>query len=85
MNADYDITKWLVFNMNISYSNRYKDSPLDGLDGNNSGMYDAPAAPAYTPSGNYYDFYVCGRSPYRLCRPVDGQNKNLRHSVIPIR
>ena len=63
MNADYDITKWLVFNMNISYSNRYKDSPLDGLDGNNSGMYDAPAAPAYTPSGNYYDFYVCGRSP----------------------
>lgn len=48
MNADYDITKWLVFNMNISYSNRYKDSPLDGLDGNNSGMYDACGTGLYS-------------------------------------
>lgn len=63
LNTDYDLTKWLTFNMNISYSNRYKDGPLDGLDGNNSGMYDAPAAPGYTPAGSYYDFYVCGRSP----------------------
>lgn len=63
INTDYDLTKWLTFNMNISYSNRYKDGPIDGLDGSNSGMYDAPIAPAYTPSGNYYDVYVSGRSP----------------------
>jgi len=63
INSDFDLTKWLTLNMNISYSNRYRDSPLDGLDGSNSGMYDAPIAPAYTPSGNYYDVYVCGRSP----------------------
>lgn len=63
LNADYDLTKWLTFNMNMSYSNRYRRSPIDGLDGNNSGMYDAPIAAAYTPSGNYYDLYCIGRSP----------------------
>ncbi len=63
LNADYDLTKWLTFNMNMSYSNRYTDGPFDGLDGNNSGMYDAPIAAAYTPSGNYYDLYMIGRSP----------------------
>lgn len=63
VNVDYDLTKWLTFNTNISYNNRYVVSPRDGLDGNNSGFYDAPAGPAYTPSGDFYDFYVCGRSP----------------------
>lgn len=47
----------------MSYSNRYTDGPIDGLDGNNSGMYDAPIAAPYTPSGNYYDLYMIGRSP----------------------
>ena len=63
MNMDYDLTKWLTFNTNISYNNRYVVGPRDGLDGNNSGFYDAPAGPAYTPNGDFYDFYVCGRSP----------------------
>ena len=63
LNADYDLTKWLTFNINMSYSNRYTDGPIDGLDGNNSGMYDAPIAAPYTPSGNYYDLYMIGRSP----------------------
>lgn len=63
LNADYDLTKWLTFTINMSYSNRYTDGPIDGLDGNNSGMYDAPIAAAYTPSGNYYDLYMIGRSP----------------------
>lgn len=63
VNMDYDLTKWLTFNTNISYNNRYVVGPRDGLDGNNSGFYDAPAGPAYTPNGDFYDFYVCGRSP----------------------
>ena len=63
MNVDFDITKWLTLNTNMSYSNRYVKGPRDGLDGNNSGMYDCPAGPAYTPSGEFYDYYVCGRSP----------------------
>lgn len=63
LNMDYDLTKWLTYSMGLSYNNRYKDSPIDGLDGNNSGMFDAPIAPAYTPAGNYYDLYSCGRSP----------------------
>ncbi|MDR0757086.1 MAG: SusC/RagA family TonB-linked outer membrane protein, partial [Tannerella sp.] len=63
LNADFDLTKWLTFNMNMSYNNRFVDGPRDGLDGTNSGMYDAPAGAAYTPSGQYYDFYVNERSP----------------------
>lgn len=63
INVDFDLTKWLTLNTNMSYSNRYVEAPRDGLDGNNSGMYDCPAAPAYTPSGDFYDYYVCGRSP----------------------
>ena len=85
MNADYDITKWLVFNMNISYSNRYKDSPLDGLDGKTLVcMMRLRHRPILLPEIIMISMFV-GVLPYRLCRPVDGQNKNLRHSVIPIR
>jgi TonB-linked SusC/RagA family outer membrane protein len=63
LNVDFDLTKWLTLNTNMSYNNRYVSAPRDGLDGSNSGMYDCPAGPAYTPSGDYYDYYVCGRSP----------------------
>lgn len=63
LNVDFDLTKWLTLNTNMSYNNRYVKGPLDGVDGNNSGMYDAPCAPGYTPSGEFYDFYMCGRSP----------------------
>lgn len=63
LNVDFDLTKWLTLTTNMSYSNRYVEAPRDGIDGNNSGMYDCPAGPAYTPSGQYYDYYVCGRSP----------------------
>lgn len=63
LNVDFDLTNWLTLNTNMSYSNRYVESPRDGIDGNNSGMYDCPAGPAYTPSGEFYDYYVAGRSP----------------------
>lgn len=63
LNMDLDLTKWLTLSTGMSYTNRHRNSPIDGLDGNNSGMYDAPIAPAYTPAGNYYDLYSCGRSP----------------------
>lgn len=63
MNVDFDLKKWLTWNVNMSYSNNYMKGPRDGLDGNNSGMYDAPCSPAYTPDGHFYDFYMCGRSP----------------------
>ena len=63
LNVDFDLTNWLVLTTNMSYSNRYVEAPRDGVDGNNSGMYDCPAGPAYTPSGEYYDYYVSGRSP----------------------
>lgn len=63
LNVDFDLTNWLTLNTNMSYSNRYVEAPRDGIDGNNSGMYDCPAGPAYTPSGDFYDYYVCGRSP----------------------
>lgn len=63
LNVDFDLTNWLVLNTNMSYNNRYVKGPRDGIDGNNSGMYDCPAGPAYTPSGEFYDYYVSGRSP----------------------
>ena len=63
LNVDFDLTKWLTLNTNMSYNNRYVEGPIDGLDGANSGMYDCPCAPAYTPDGYYYDFYVGGRTP----------------------
>lgn len=63
LNVDFDLTKWLTLNTNMSYNNRYVEGPRDGLDGNNSGMYDAPCSPGYTPNGDFYDFYMCGRSP----------------------
>ena len=63
LNVDFDLTNWLTLTTNMSYNNRYVNSPRDGLDGANSGMYDCPCAPAYTPAGKYYDYYVCGRSP----------------------
>jgi len=63
LNVDFDLTKWLTLTTNMSYNNRYVNSPRDGVDGNNSGMYDCPCGPAYTPQGDFYDYYVCGRSP----------------------
>ncbi len=68
----------------MSYSNRYTDGPIDGLDGNNSGMYDAPIAAPYTPSGNYYDLYMISRFRCRQCRLVDETNRSLKHFVILI-
>jgi TonB-linked SusC/RagA family outer membrane protein len=63
VNLDFDLTKWLTWSNNLSYATSFVDSPRDGLDGLNSGMYDTPSAPAYTPEGYFYDFYVIGRSP----------------------
>lgn len=63
INVDYDLAKWLTLTTNMSYNNRYVSSPRDGLDGANSGMYDCPCGPAYTPNGDFYDYYVAGRSP----------------------
>lgn len=77
LNVDYDLTKWLTLNTNMSYNNRYTDGPIDGLDGNNSGMYDAPCAPAYTPSGEYYDFYMWGRDPLSAMQAGGRKNQEF--------
>lgn len=75
LNVDFDLTKWLTLNTNMSYSNRNVKSPLDGLDGMNSGMYDCPCAPAYTPSGEFYDYYVGGRSPLAAMKGAGNYNQ----------
>ncbi|MDO4180704.1 MAG: SusC/RagA family TonB-linked outer membrane protein, partial [Bacteroidales bacterium] len=76
-NVDFDLTSWLTLNTNISYNNRYVEGPRDGLDGTNSGMYDCPAGPAYTPSGEYYDYYVNGRSPLAAMQGAGTKNQEF--------
>ncbi len=77
LNVEFDLTNWLTLTTNMSYNNRYVESPRDGLDGANSGMYDCPAGPAYTPSGEFYDYYVAGRSPLAAMKGAGYKNQEF--------